>query len=226
MIPKNATPGSHPVLIDIHGGFLAMAHSLFYQFFPPWVSKLALENSAILIRPDYRLLPSAHGVADILEDMEDFWAWTRSELPKILKNRASGHVMDLSKLFLTGSSGGGYLSIQLGLSHPEQISVLGMIYPLLDLKDDLYVKGPASHEANVLNTPSELIPSRKETIAWIEENRKEIASKAGFERTLFCVGACHHGLFESHMLDNERKEDPFFFPIERIKNGAQLPDKV
>jgi carboxylesterase type B len=83
-MPKHLKPGSHPIIFKIHGGFLTYGHSLFAPFFTPWVLKLTLEHSAILVSANYRLLPSANGVADLLEDLEDFWQWTHSHLPGAL----------------------------------------------------------------------------------------------------------------------------------------------
>lgn len=106
-------------------------HRLFAPFFAPWVLRLELENSAIIVSADYRLLPSANGVADVLEDLEDFWQWTRSDLPEVLDRQAPGHSTDFSRVLLTGSSAGGYCVIQLALSHPNDISRLQSRIPLL-----------------------------------------------------------------------------------------------
>jgi acetyl esterase/lipase len=83
-----------------------MGHALFAPFFARWVDKLALKNNAIIISPDYRLLPSANGLQDILEDVEDGWRWTKSQLPGVLENKFPGISMDLSHTLLVGGSAG------------------------------------------------------------------------------------------------------------------------
>lgn len=83
-----------------------MAHGLFAPFFPKWVDALALEQGAIIVSPDYRLLPSANGVADVLEDLEDGWRWTKDVLPGVLRTRAPGVEMDLSRTLIAGGSAG------------------------------------------------------------------------------------------------------------------------
>ncbi|CAM1503499.1 Fc.00g010900.m01.CDS01 [Cosmosporella sp. VM-42] len=226
LIPKTLEPGRHPVIFQLHGGFLMTAHSLFAPFFPVWASKLALEHSAIIVSADYRLLPSTNGVAEINQDLEDFWQWTRSELPNVMSEKTPGHLLDFSKTLLTGGSAGGYCALQLALSHPDDISVLAMAYPLIDLKDKLYLEGPADGEGNVLQCPSEDMPSREDTVAWIEEKRKVITTKDGFERTPFCIAACQYGLLMSKVLDNKKTDLAPFLPLERIKSGAKLPSKV
>lgn len=226
LIPKNLSPGLHPVVFNLHGGFLMTAHSLFAPFFAPWALDLARENSAIIISPDYRLLPSLNGIADQLEDLEDFWQWSHSKLPEVLERNAHGHSLDFTRLLMVGGSAGGYCAVQLALSHPDEITALAMSYPLLDLKDDIFVNGPAPGQPNVLRVAAEQIPSKEDTVAWIEEKRTTVTTKDGFERISFCVGSCQHGLFASKVLDNRNLHRPEFFPLDRIKAGAKLPKKV
>lgn len=83
-----------------------MAHGLFAPFWPKWMNKLGLEHDAIIIAPDYRLLPSADGIQGQIEDMEDCWQWAKSTLPGILDTRAPGHTLDFSRTMLVGSSAG------------------------------------------------------------------------------------------------------------------------
>ena len=106
LVPKDLKPGVHPVVYHIHGGFLVGGDGLFAPFFPRWVDKLAREHSAIIVSPDYRLLPSKNGVADVIEDTEDCWIWTKSNLNDILAQKAPGHTLNLSKVFLVGGSAG------------------------------------------------------------------------------------------------------------------------
>lgn len=105
-MPKNIKPGLHPILYHIHGGFLVTAHGLFAPFFPKWVDRLALEHSAIIVSPDYRLLPSENGVADVLEDVEDGWKWIQSSLASLLEKIAPGVEPDFHRVLLAGGSAG------------------------------------------------------------------------------------------------------------------------
>ena len=226
LIPKDLKPGSHPVIFHVHGGFLTTAHSLFAPFFSPCAIELALQCSAVIVSPDYRLLPTANGVADVLEDLEDFWQWTRSNLPKVLELRAPGHLIDLSQALLVGGSAGGYGVVQLALSHPDDVRAVAMVYPLLDPKDDIFVKGPTVNEPNVLRFPWKDIPSKDAIITWLHDKRKTVQTKAGFERTPFSVGATQYGLFHSEVFDNRNLILSHFDPLERIKAGGSLPKKM
>jgi acetyl esterase/lipase len=227
LIPKGLGSGQHPVIVNIHGGFYATAHALFAPFFAPWTIGLALDNKAIIVSADYRLLPTPNGVADQLEDLEDFWRWTRHTLPSVLGNRCPQHSLDFSRLLLTGASAGGYYASQLAISHPDEVSVLGIAYPAVDLKDELWTGGPKPGAPTVFRTPEADILSKEECITWVEARRDVVASKGGFELTPFCVGLTQHGDFKPQMFEHDqvrlKMED---LPLERLRNGAKLPKNV
>lgn len=227
LVPRNLKPGPRPVIINVHGGFYAMGHSLFVPFFAPWIIDLALKNGAIIVSADYRLLPTPNGVADQLEDVEDFWQWTRSALPSILEQRAPGFSLDFTQLFLTGGSAGGYYVAHLALSHPDEVSVLAMAYPGLDLKDDLFINGPKPGAPTVLRFPAEEIPSKEDALAWVEGRRKVVASQGGFDITPYAVALCQHGVFVSEMFEHgDAQLKPEHLPIERLRNGGRLPKNM
>ncbi|KAK8098695.1 Alpha/Beta hydrolase protein [Apiospora kogelbergensis] len=229
LVPKVLDPGTaHPLIINIHGGFLVTGHSLFPTFFSPWIADLAVKNSAIIVSADHRLLPSARGIIDVVEDLEDFWQWTRSGMLEASLNRlVPGHSFDLAKVLLAGSSAGGYGASQLALSHPDDISALAMAYPFVDPQDPIILEGPGPDEPTILRFPQDQILSREVAAAWIEETRKAgVTTKAGAERTPFCVAAAQHGIFYSLVIDNAKLMRPEFLPLERLKAGARLPKKV
>ncbi|KAF7589735.1 hypothetical protein BBP40_003934 [Aspergillus hancockii] len=57
-----------PILLRYHGGGLVAGSSLFPPFFNPWYLELAKEKSAIIVSPDYRLMPEV----TVFEALEDF----------------------------------------------------------------------------------------------------------------------------------------------------------
>ncbi|KAF5675811.1 alpha beta hydrolase fold-3 [Fusarium heterosporum] len=223
LVPKGLKPGVHPVIYHIHGGFLVMGHGLFAPFFAKWVDKLALKNNAIIISPDYRLLPSANGLQDILEDVKDGWQWTKSHLPPILEDKFPGIALDFEHVLLVGGSAGGYCAAQLALSHPDNFKSLGVVYPLIDLDDRIWAEGPRSDEPTILRLPIDEFPSKEITLAWIEEKRQIPESRAGFERTPYAAASAQWGLFASHILDHKGLNSAEFRPLNRIEAGAKLP---
>ena len=190
----------------------------------PWALKLSIESSAIIVSPDYRLLPSANGVADQLEDLEDFWQWTRTGLAESLKHHAPEHTADLSSLLLTGGSAGGYCITQLALSHPDEIKAMAMSYPFVNPADGIMAEGPGPDEPTLFNVPLEEMKTAEEVRAWIEDAKKSVVSRAGHERGDYALAATQHGMFYSHIFDSAnlgRREE--FLPLERIRGGARLP---
>ncbi|GFP57137.1 probable carboxylesterase M8 [Trichoderma asperellum] len=227
LIPKGLAPGVHPAIFNFHGGFLVNAHSLFAPFFPIWSLKLALENKAIIVSPDYRLLPSENGVADILEDLEDFWQWSRSDnFANILQNRSPEHSLDVSRLLLTGSSAGGYAAMQLALTHPDDIQAVATAYPFVNPRDPIMLSGPRDDEPTILRMAREEMPSKTSVLDWIEEKKSTVTTKAGFERTPFAAAAAQYGLYHSKIFDPRGLNRPEFIPIERLRAGARLPKKM
>jgi acetyl esterase/lipase len=227
LIPKDLKPGLHPVIVNVHGGFFATAHSLFAPFFAPWSLKLALDHGAIIVSADYRLLPTPNGVADQLEDLEDFWQWYRGSLPSVLQREAPGLEIDYKRSLLIGGSAGGYYAAQIAMSHPDEISALGLIYPAVDLRDEMWTKGPAEGAPTVLRFPLEEMASREDALSWVAEKRKTVASKAGFELTPFLVALTQCGLFGQEMLEHDGvKLQPEHLPLERLEAGARLPKAV
>lgn len=101
-----------------------------------------------------------------------------------------------------------------------------MIYPFLDPKDHLYHPRPTSQEPNVpLVASGDILPKEK-VLAWVEENRKDVYSRAGFDRTAYAVSACHHGVFTSQIVDNKGLDKPFFHPFQRLEAGERLPSNM
>ncbi|KAK8133289.1 hypothetical protein PG999_001462 [Apiospora kogelbergensis] len=113
---RDKSPGKYPVLVHWHGGGFVVGHRLTIE--------LALSRDAIIISPDYRLLPEAIG-SDILEDVRDFWLWVSHELPAL---SASWHARpDLDSLACCGESAGGWLSVQSALLFPGASRIRAII---------------------------------------------------------------------------------------------------
>lgn len=227
LIPKDLKPGLHPVIINIHGGFFSTAHSLFAPFFAPWALKLALDHGSIIVSADYRLLPTQNGIADQLEDLEDFWRWFRNTLPSVLRQKTTGFEIDYEHALLVGGSAGGYYAAQLAMSHPDEISALALTYPAVDLRDGIWNDGPPEGAPTVLRFPAEEMPSKEEALAWVAEKRKTVSSKGGFERTPFLVALTQYGLFGREMFEHDGAQlESEHLPLERLKADAKLPKAV
>lgn len=66
----------------------------------------ALENSAILVRPNYRKLPESTGL-EILDNLAEFWKWFHAGLQTAVKSATTGAVeADESRTLVIGHSAG------------------------------------------------------------------------------------------------------------------------
>lgn len=120
----------------------------------------------------------------------------------------------------------GYCATELALSHPDDFRALAIVYPLLDPRDKVYVEGPGPDEPTILRADLKDMPSKEETLAWIEETRKEPHSKDNLDRIPFPIAACHSGIFASDIFDNKGLNRREFFPLDRIEAGDRLPPKM
>jgi len=73
------------------------------------VLDFALRNSAIIVNPDYRLLPEATG-NEILDDVSDFWAWLRGVFVGEMDRLGTGIAPDLHNILVRGESAGEFRS--------------------------------------------------------------------------------------------------------------------
>ncbi|KAL5049328.1 hypothetical protein BDW71DRAFT_175675 [Aspergillus fruticulosus] len=132
LVPQTPANGKRPTIVRFHGGGLIMADSLFIDFWPQWLSDLALLHNAIIISPNYRFMPQATGL-EIYDDIEDFWAWLQSPaLPELLARHKTPTQIDLDRILVDGESAGGLLSINTSLTHASDIRATIALYPTLD----------------------------------------------------------------------------------------------
>lgn len=223
LIPKDVESVIHPLLVNIHGGLFAAGHSLFAPFWPPWILDLAVEQGAVVASPDFQLLPTANGIADVCQDLEEFWTWLNEKLPKVLQRRFRGHAVDYSKLLLIGCSTGGYGAMKLALSHPQDMAVLALAYPSIDLQSALFTSGPQLGHRRVLGFPSDKLPSLQECLSWIVYRRGTTTTKDGFDPMFLAASLIDHGLYDRTMLFPKDYRSFEHLPLERIKSGAKLP---
>lgn len=81
--------------------------SLYLPWLSDWVIELALQEKAIIVSPNYRLLPESKG-SDILDDMDDFWKWlSGGGIESALQLGGYGTITtDLTSTLVLGESAG------------------------------------------------------------------------------------------------------------------------
>ena len=131
---------------------------------------LAASHKAIVIMPDYRLLPESPGT-DILKDMHAFYSWLHNKFPSFLSTFFSKTKLDLSSILVTGESAGGYMAVQSALlaKIPGLKAVIAH-YPMLDLRSEWYSK---AGKKCLFGQPPPEFPG-----GWVDE-QLELARKSG-----------------------------------------------
>ncbi|GAM90459.1 hypothetical protein ANO11243_085030 [Dothideomycetidae sp. 11243] len=150
-------PQKIPLIVRIHGGYLVGGATLYAPWLSDWILELAEREGAAILMPNYRLLPESNGF-DILEDMDDFWRWTRhGGASKLLSEAFPNLDIDTSRTLVIGESAGGYLAMQLTLSHPRDIHGLICCYPMLEVESDFYNTASEKTIAGVPNLDPRLL---------------------------------------------------------------------
>lgn len=126
-----------------------LGESLYPDWMCQWTLDYLLTHSAILVTPNYRLMPEATG-SKIASDVADFWAWLFTSFPDYLASAHPGTEADLDRICCTGASAGGYLAVQSAFARNQAYGRIRAIigaYPMLDVGADLSLQG-ARHAAS------------------------------------------------------------------------------
>ncbi|KAF4943262.1 hypothetical protein FSARC_14973 [Fusarium sarcochroum] len=227
LIPSLLTQNRHtaaengsasPIILRFHGGGFVGSSSLFPDFFALWHMELALKHSAVIISPNYRLMPES-SAEDMLSDVESLWIWLHEELPELIASRTRGLVrLDTSRIITAGDSAGGYLSVMLGLSHPDDIRAVTASYPMIDLKHRHFTQ---SYEKPMVGLPQ--IPSLVVDLHLDKLKRGEISpiisSDDRGERFDLTFAYAQHGMYRGNFPTARRE----LFPLDRLEDGANFP---
>ncbi|GKT45857.1 putative carboxymethylenebutenolidase [Colletotrichum spaethianum] len=224
LIPKHltsssppATTKSCPVILRYHGGGFIAASSLYPGFFQPWHMELAARHNAVIVTPNYRLVPEA-SIDELLEDIEDHWTWVQRELPAFVEKETSGQVkVDTGRILAAGDSAGGYLSIMAGLSHADKIRAVTAAYPCIDIADEHFMKGPAGPTLG-FTLPRAVVDEHYDKMRK-GELPAIISEDPRLERGTLMLAAIQYGVF-SKLFPLEKRH---LFPLERLRDGARFP---
>lgn len=165
--PRQQQQHRLPLLVRFHGGGLVTGAALHVPWLSPWNFVWALRHRAVVVLPDYRLLPEANG-AELLDDLEAFWEWVVRDLQAVLdvrwgragvdaaagagtsaaavrENKEGGRVVvDLRRTVMLGESAGGWCAVQSGFMKERLkewgIDIRGIIapFPMVDMEDDWF----------------------------------------------------------------------------------------
>lgn len=134
-----------PVLVYWHGGGFIVGDRLYEPWWPYWLLEFSREHDALIVAPDYRLLPEASG-ADIMDDMDSFWAWMTTVLPKMAESESWSVQPDMDHIICAGHSAGGVMALISALERPDAKikAVLSLYGPLCSDVPELKMARPRS----------------------------------------------------------------------------------
>ncbi|OQE32312.1 hypothetical protein PENSTE_c001G00299 [Penicillium steckii] len=194
--------------------------SLLMFIWPTWLSELALKYGAIIISPNYRLMPEATST-EIFQDVEDFWAWIHgSALSDILKSHSTPTEIDIDRIMTVGGSAGGTLSLYLALAYPTKIRSAVAAYPGTDLASVAYTQ-PRDGPVWGQNVPESALHDIMNTA----KIGTPVSSIVSPERSAFMVACIEHGhLGRLYAIGSENTPREVLSPIARLeKSGGRVP---
>ncbi|KAL5360243.1 Alpha/Beta hydrolase protein [Aspergillus floccosus] len=221
IIPQSDYTGKRPVIVRFHGGGLVTGDSLFLEWFPLWLFDMARKYNAVIVSPNYRLMPEATSL-EIYEDVEDFWVWLHSPVvAQLLANTPQQTELDLSRILTAGESAGGLLSIYLGLAHPEAIRATTAAYPCVDMAST-HFSTPAPAPLTDPPLPASFVA---DFLAQVQPGSVR-SSAIPPERLDLMIAAIHYGdllaLYERGTEHSPQRA--VRFPLEKLEQpGARLP---
>jgi len=184
--------------------------------------ELAALHTAIIVCPDYRLLPESVGL-DILSDLHHFYNWLHTNLTSFLTVSFSdaSPTPDLTDILVTGESAGGYIAIQSTLlGEIKGVKAIIAHYPMIDLRNAWYSE--PGHKS-IWSQPPPTFPK-----GWLEEQleaaklAQPVTSRIPKEGDLDIFVA----LLQAGRYTETLGSDSSLFPLENLKtvkeNGGSL----
>lgn len=122
-----------PVVVWIHGGALINGHR---ESVPLRLKKPLLDAGYLIVSIDYRLAPETK-LSEIIQDVEDAFAWIHRDGPRLFQ-------ADAKRIAVMGGSAGGYLTLTTGFRVEPKPNVLVSFWGYGDLIGDWY-STPSPH---------------------------------------------------------------------------------
>ncbi len=209
------------------------------SYVPRWLYSFAHEHDAIIVSPDYRLLPEATA-EELLDDLDDFWAWLSSDLPSVVRDVSAkaagaetGLEVDLGRVIVHGESAGGYCAIQMVLSNfkPQtqdlgsttpRIRALIPVYPMCDFRHRHWTEAYLKDINGAPQLPSSTIDDHLASIN--RATSRPIVSSAEYTdaRGMLFLAAVQQGRMHE-LLGPEREGRRRVHIEDRLADGAKLP---
>ena len=114
---------------------------MYEPWWPTWIIQLAQSQGAMIISPDFRLMPEA-SPSDVLDDVASFWTWYTRTLPKIAASESWDVRPDVKRTICAGQSSGAVIGVHSALEHQD-----------VQIRAVLALYGPLCFDVPLLNMP-------------------------------------------------------------------------
>ena len=232
LIPKgiDKSLASHPILLNWHGGYLWLASGLYPPAFPDRFLPFAEKHNAIIISPNYTVLPNKEGAKVVVEDVLSFHEWLTTAFVPLLKEKAPELKPDLSRVIVYGASSGGYVALLHALEYPDFFKGVGVAYGAVNLDTEFWRKGGRAVGAeNPMQLADEVFMDDDTVKKLIEEykNGPRVSEDDAMERSLFATSAARAGLYvDEFNARGKLEDDESIWLNRRIDKGAKLPKRI
>lgn len=197
------SPGEEirPAVIWIHGGALIAGSR---GGILSWKIQKYLGAGFVVVSIDYRLAPETKLPA-IIEDLEDAYAWVRTEGPSLFK-------IDPARVAVVGHSAGGYLTLMAGFRLKPRPRALVSFYGYGDITGRWYSQPDSFHNQR---------PPISKSQAYEAVGNSVISNSAGRGRIRFqfYIYCRQQGLWPREVSGHDpEKERSWYFEYEPLRN--------
>ncbi|KAG4029792.1 hypothetical protein MFRU_014g00910 [Monilinia fructicola] len=219
LIPKNISPGPHPVIVKIHGGGSVAGSGIQPDWFATYLLTLAVQRSAIILAPNYRLLPES-SAPEMISDISTFWSWLRS--PSLRASLPPHLTPSLTHTLLYGDSAGGHLAVLSSLTQPEgTIRACIAAYPQLDIESPYFNTASEKHPFGSPMLPADLLTSHLASLNPDPTKRTLISETPNSqERLPLILVALQQGRYKE-LFGSEEHVYPFRVLEKKIQEGGR-----
>ncbi|KAF9479899.1 alpha/beta-hydrolase [Pholiota conissans] len=222
-LPATATKGNPvPVLLWWHGGGLLQ---VIIMSVVPHMLAAPEKHNLCLVSPDYRLAPQTR-MPGILSDAKAAMDFLHSPA---FQAETGGRV-DVSRIVLTGSSAGGWLSLlagtgvgfeACGLDIPRPVCGIAALYPITDLQDDFWKvkQRPVSYMDRIIE--------KSEVAEFLDPKApKTSESRGDGMRAMFYHYMIQEGILSGLLLDGTGIPEDAFSVAQSLKSGKFSPPPI